>query len=1006
MRWLISKGLLAGWTLVIGVLFSCTSSAQVDVHSDTSYTGILERAGQWMRSGSYHVARRELEKIVGNNTEFGRRRDVLFLLARATYEDKDYEEAYQRSSEFLKNYPGDDRSEQIRLMQGISAFHTKRSATAIASLSAYLEQSIDRSHVGEALYWRAMSELDRGDQQSSQADLERCMSDASAVPYRDLALMGWALSLERRGEYQQASDKLEQLLSEYPSSKLRTAAFIRSASLSMRLNDPQHAVKLLTGVTPQTSSQREEYLLLSAEAEFRLGSYERAESDYKAFADEFPRSPDARKAQYGLGWSHLKRGDNREAQIVFDSLSTGRDSLAYAAMFQSGVLSLLEGNSNAAMSRFDTLVEKSPYDRYLDQAYYEMGMIKYRSKLYKEARRYFQLCARLYPESPLCVKAYGMLGESNMALSDFSNAQYAFSQVRKLGTSSDNLAQALFQEGVALYHLGRFKTCAERFDEYLHKFPHDRRLSQGYVWRGEALYQDGRFDEAEHAYSEALKLLQNDPKREDALYGYAWTLFEQKKFSQAADAFDRFTTMYPSSGRAIEASLRKADCYYFQGQYDKASTLYASLASVKTEGRTIEYAAFQLAMSYIERGEIERGIGHLRDFLVSYPSSIYNEVVQFNIGWTFFSKEQFSEAIPEFRRVMSAYPASQLMPRVLFNTGDAFFNLKTYDSARVYYQRVIHEYPTSPLVADALSGLQYTYEAEGKPGQAIAEIDTFLTKKPAGMLQEELLLRKGDILFGQGDFNGAIQEYKRLLTLKPDRAVQAKTLQQLGRTYELQNNPSQAITYYQQALSGFSDAENAPAVTLALGIVQVKSKQYRAAIGNLQNFDRRYPESPLTTEAKYHLGVAQMNLPDEQAAMTQFRTIISSSQDNIFADRSRLQIARLHLNQKEYTTSIDTLNALVNRRSDDLAADGLLMIGDAYLAQKKFKEALQAYHDVIQQYTDFPLQVERGRLGLGGTYEKMKDHKQARIAYQEILKSPVDPVVKNDVEQRMKKLRK
>jgi TolA-binding protein len=994
------------WTFIIGIFFSGSLPAQVQIHSDTSYIGILERADQWMRAGSYHVVRRELEKIVGNNSEFGRRRDVVFLLARATYEDKDYEEAYQRSSEFLKNYPGDNRTEQVRLMQGISAFHTKRSAVAVTALSAYLEQSEDRSRVGEALYWRAMSELDRGDQQSAQADLERCMTDASAVPYRDLALMGWALSLERRGEYQQALDKLEQLLSGYPASKLRTAAFIRSGSLSMRLHDPLRTVKLLTGIKPETPSQREEYLLLSAEADFRLGSYDRAESEYESFTNEFSHSPDARKAEYGLGWARLKRGDARGAQTVFDSLSTGKDSLAYAAMFQSGVLSELEGNANAAMSRFDTLVEKSPYDRYLDQAYYEMGMIKYRGKLYKDARRYFQFAARLYPESPLVVHAYRMLGESNMALSDFSNAQYAFAQVRKSGTSPDDLAQAFFQEGVALYHLGRFKTCAERFDEYLHKFSHDKHFSQAYVWRGEALYQDGRFDEAEHAYSEALKQLQNDPKKEDALYGYAWTLFEQKKFSQAAEAFDKFTTSYPSSDRSIEASLRKADSYYFLGQYDKASSLYTSLASLKTEGRTIEYAAFQLAMSYIERGETERGIARLRDFLVSYPSSIYDEVVQFNIGWAYFSKEQFSEAIPEFRRVMNAYPASQLMPRVLFNTGDAFFNLKTYDSSRVYYQRVINEYPSSPLVTDALGGLQYTYEAEGKPAMAVAEIDTFLAKKPAGLPQEELLLRKGDILFGQGDFSGAVQEYKRLLSLKPDRVVRAKTLQQLGRAYELQNNPAQAMTYYQQVLSEFSDAENAPAVTLALGIVQVKNKQYRAAMTNLQNFDKRYPESPLTTEAKYHLGVALMNLPDERAAMAQFQSNIASSSENIFADRSRLQIARLHLNRKEYSASVDTLNTLVNRRSDDLAADGLLMIGEVYLAQKKFREALQAYHDVIQQYTDYPLQVERGRLGLGTTYEKMKDNKQARIAYQEILKSPVDLTVKTDVQQRLKKLRK
>ena len=84
----------------------------------------------------------------------------------------------------------------------------------------------------------------------------------------------------------------------------------------------------------------------------------------------------------------------------------------------------------------------------------------------------------------------------------------------------------------------------------------------------------------------------------------------------------------------------------------------------------------------------------------------------------------------EFHTLEGRYPTSQLMPRVLFNTGDAFFNLKSFDSALVYYQRVIREYGSSPLVADAIGGVQYTYEAQGRPRQALADIDTILAKNP------------------------------------------------------------------------------------------------------------------------------------------------------------------------------------------------------------------------------------------------------------------------------------
>lgn len=997
-RFLLSVALLPAGLLSV--------TAQLRSEDSDTFSGILLRAQHWMKTGAYHVARLELGKIVDKEGPPGKDRDVLLLLTKADVEDGEYEDAYQRAAEFLSIYPNDPDLSDVRFMHGVSAFQTERSQNAIASLTSYLNSLGDRRRFGEAYFWLAMSKLDVGDQAGAQNDLELCYNNASDLTYRDYALMGFALALERKKEFARASERLDELLTEFPQSKFRTDAQIRLASLSLRLNNPRRTVELLEGTRPRFRGQREEYLLLRAAARFQLGDYDRAFKEYQTFGREFGDSPRSRQAQFGLAWTRLRRGDSIGAQREFDSLATGTDSLAFAGMYESGILSLLRGDANAALSRFDTLVAKTPYDRYADQAYYQMGLARYRAKNYREARHHFQLAARLYPDSPLRIDAFHMLGEASMALRDFANAQYGFSKVKKLGGTGAVLANALFQEGVALYHLGRFRSCADRFEEFLQRFPKEGRVSYALVWKGEALYQDAKFEEAERSYADALKLLSNSAKRQEGLYGYAWTLFEQKKFSQAAAAFERFTNSYPGSDLSLEASLRKADCYFFLGQYEKSGPLYEVLAKSKSESRTVEYAAFQLAMTYIQRGEIERGIDHLRDFLLVHPASIYAEVVQFNIGWTYFSKGRFPEAVAEFRIVQQRYPESQLMPRLLFNTGDAFFNLKNYDSARVYYQRVINGYPTTPLVTDALAGLQYTYQAEGKPTQALAEIDTFLTRRPAGIAEEELFMRKGDILFDQGEFGAAVQEYRHILSLKPNAAVESRAWHQLGRAYELQNDPSHAVQCYEKVISDFPDAEGATAARLALGIVQIKAKQFRAAAASLQGFEKRYPDSPLLTEVHYQLGIALMNIPDDERALIQFRSVIESAPDNIFADRSRLQMAHVLTQRKDYKISLDTLDALLRRRSDDLAAEGLIMIGETHVAQKKYREALQAYHDVIEQYKDFPVQVERARVRLGEAYEKMKDRKQARLAYEEIFKSPVDPAVQKDVEQRLKRLKK
>lgn len=967
----------------------------------------IEDASRWIGISSYHVARQKLEAALARGEANGEDRDVLFLLMQSAYEDRDYEESFQWAAEFLSSYGADGDRGSALLMKGVSAYQIRQVREARESLTLFLDEETTSTERGAAYFWRAMCAIEVGDWGSAESDMQHCFDDSSSVGYRDNALMGWALSLERRGDYARAATYLERLVTEYPQSELVTDARIRQASVALRNGDASGVLRHLEQADPSTPRQREETLFLRAEARYRLARYDAAQADYEELSRVAGDESLRKAARYGIAWSKLKRGDTAGAQAGFDALSVrGKDSLAYAAMYQGSVLALLQQNVLSAMARFDSLTQVSPYDRFAERSYYQMGLIQYRMKRYKEARRYFQLAARLFPDSPHRAEAYRMSGEASVALSDFSNAQFAFAQVRRLGTSPELVPGAMFQEGIALYHLGRFKSSADLLADLLARYPSDDRQAEVLLWRGEALYQDGRFADAERSYADALRLQKEGPHRATASYGIAWTLFEQKKFSQAAQAFDRFTTQFPNDEHVLEASLRRADCYFFLGEYDKSSAMYAALAEDKGSGRQAEYAAFQLGMSYIQRGESERGITHLRNFLQRFPTSVYNEVVQFNIGWTYFSKDQFPEALTEFRVVMRDYPQTQLMPRVLFNTGDAFYNMKQFDSARVYYQRVLKEYPETPLVPDAMSGLQYTYEAEGRPAGALAEIDTLLRTTTSGSSQEELLLRKGDILFGQADFGGAVLEYQKLLAMHPSKPVEAKVLYQLGRSFELENNPQQAVTFYDRLRREQPDAENTPAATLALGLAQIKTKQYAAAVAAFDEFERRFADSPLLPEVRYNRGIALSLLPDPAGARAQFESLITPNPADLFSERSRLQVAKIAIKQKAYKAALDTLNALVSRRNDDLAAEGLLLIAECYVAGKKTVDALQAYKDVYEQYTEFPLLVERARFGAGECYERLKDIPKARQSYEAVVTSAIDPVMRKDAQERLKRLRR
>jgi TolA-binding protein len=972
--------------------------------------GYIERSGERELStcaGALTDARFQFERELSNNPTYGRKADIIFSIARLALRDHEDEQAYQWSTTFLTEYPHDRRQPQATLIRGISAYQTERIDTAIAALNVFLSNALDDPGHGEAFYWRGLCEIEQGDWSLAEADFRSAFRDSLANERRDIILLAWSLTLEHRGEIAEAADKLEQMMSDYPESDYIMDARLRLASLSLQRHDPRRAIELLKEVKLKYRSQREESLLLAAESNLQSSYYESAQTDFKAFLAQYGQSEFTIRARSGLAWTYFRSGDSQDARLQFDSLGAQEDTIGLRSLYQSGAIALMDGKNAEAATEFERLVDRSPYDVDADKAYYLLGMIDYQAKRYRDARKNFEIVAKLFPESKLQLPAFRMLGEANFALGDFANAQYAFAQLRRLNAPDSLLAPSMFREGISLYYGGRFRSSAERFSDFLDKYPNDRRNSQAYAWKGEALFQDARYEEAEQAYSEALRLSPGDEMRSVAAYGVAWALFEEKKFSQAAAAFDKFTRDYPQSEHLVDASLRKADCYLFMREYDKANQLYASLATAKNESKTSEYAAFQLAMSYIQQGESLRGIDELRQFQRDHPNSIYAEVVQFNIGWTYFTMEQYPQAITELRSTMERFPESQLLPRVLFNMGDAFYNSKQFDSARVYYQQVIDRFPSSLLLRDAVNGLKFTYEAQGNSAAALSALDRYIgTKRDTSSLQQELFMNKADLLFGQGDLKGASAQYDSLIAMNPEKPLHARALQQLGHIAGLLKDTSKAVAYYLEVLQGYPETESAPVAALALGITYNRIGNFDQAVQTLGGFDSRYPSSPLIIEAQYEYGIALESSGARDSSEAQFQAIITQHPADIFADRSRMQIARIDQDAKEYRTAIDTLEGIVNRRSDDLAAEALIMMGDNYLSLKKSLDALESYNDVITQYKDYPLLIERARLGAGSAYEALKDRKHAREQYEEVAKNGIDELVRKDAAERLKRLKR
>lgn len=974
---------------------------------------ILE-AGDLINSGLFQKAQWLIEDYLRESLESDNKTEAYFLLLKSFIAQKKYEDAYFICEELSRLNISEIYFSNLLYYNGLSAFHTQRYWLSIEFFKKLSSLGEDPSLKFLALYYLALIYYEN----QNYIEAEKFITTASEnlnTNYpegvfdkigTDDILFLQASIYEAMGENLKAVNYLEKLITENKVSPLFLDANIKLVSILIKLGRNARALDYLNSIIPVTSIQKQQWLYYKAEAEYNLNFYSKSIQSYSELIKQFPAGKYTRQASYNLAWSYFKTNDYLNAVKYFKQVTTIDDTLTENSLYQIGLLLSLMDSALVAVETYEQLISKFPYGQYADRAYYQIGLIKFRLGHYPEARRNFQLAARIFPNSKIRKDSYRMLGELSLIVGDLSNAQFAFAQTQKYATSDTLAAIAIYQEGVALYQLGRFRSSSEKFSEFIRKFKNHYKISDAYFWLAEAYYQDGKYEEAENSYLTAIKMLSKEnPKKISALYGLSWSLFEQKKFRQAIHAFDDFIAESQNNSEKIEATLRKADCYFYLREYEKATQIYALLSQDRKNPRYAEYAAFQLGLSFIQRGEVNRGVENLKKFLLNFPNSIYSEVVQFNIGWAYFTSEQYDKAIQEFDLFLSKYSESQLMPRVLLNKADAFYNSHSYDSAIVYYKRVIEEYPNSLLRSDAINGLQFTYQAQNKSSEAIAVIDELITKQQGIVSNEELFLRKGDLYFEQGNFAQAVSEYQKVIQMQSSDSIIARALFQLGRCFEYENNPYKAEEYFNQILKKYPDSELAPSAALSAGNLLMKQKRWKDAEYYLLMFETIFSNSPHVWEARYNIGVSQLAQKNFNNARQQFEKIILQAPVNeVFAFRSRLQLARILQTKKFYQASNDTLSFIIQNIGDDIAAEALLIMGENFLLLKNPKSALEAFNQVIESFSNYPLLVERALLGSGECYVRLKDRTNARKVYQQILKNPIDPAVKKDAEERLRRL--
>ncbi|MFH1748098.1 MAG: tetratricopeptide repeat protein, partial [Planctomycetota bacterium] len=403
----------------------------------------------------------------------------------------------------------------------------------------------------------------------------------------------------------------------------------------------------------------------------------------------------------------------------------------------------------------------------------------------------------------------------------------------------------------------------------------------------------------------------------------------------------------------------------------------------------------------------------LVDELLPAAHGAIQEHLLYRRGLALFYADQFKEAIGQFERQLEQFPDGIWANKARFRQADAHAALKEFDQAeRIYGERV------ALLVGNTRKGelarvyMKFAEEYFAPPdsltrpdyGRARAFYERALELEPGETLRDDLMFHRAVCNQKLGSWQDAVTQYEEYLTVfdvefrrilkesgsatplpaGADRNGNHIIAARLGlaESYFAQGNGFAARRTAQNLLkllerADLSEPEQRDTNIKALYLLAqtygipapANAEALVLGIETLEKLLATFPDSRPAIQAAHDIGAAYSHLGRSEQAIAAFQALIDrrdikpeTAETNKLAEElsqdALFRIGQLYLSQKKYTDAIGTWNQYVARyptgphwsAAQQAIVDAEYRIGADAFAERKHDDARQTWSRFLQEY--------------------------------------------------------
>lgn len=932
------------------------------------------------------------------------RETALYFLAKSNYYLGSQSEASDYFEQFVREYPRSPLKEQVYSKLGLHYFEAGLYSASRENYNALISEFPESEFTGSAQYWIGESYVHEGKFSEAINYLENAISSRAGNKYLDYAIYSLAGVYERKGDYKSAVTYYDELISFYRNSPLLAAAQIRIGYCYFKLKDYDASILELSNpnIGTMTAEKQAEALYLLANAMYHTSDYEGAYKIYADIQNKFPSVSFIRDLRYAFAWTNFRLNKFADAYKFFNSVSETEDSMGIEAFFWKGEAKRNTGLLDEALKIYEQFLLKFPNSEKVQGVKYQLGLISYSDKKYEQAVK-FLVGSVTGKDKIITLKSYILLGEIELYRKKYQLADNYFGSVISMSPEDVSLLyRARLGKAISSYHQEKYKEVSDILKKIEEDNPNFE-FEKVSFFLAEALFNQKQYKEALSYYNR----ISTEDKQfgSFALYGKAYTYYNQADYKNATFYFSDFLKLFKNDERTDDASLRLGDSYFAVKDYDAAVRTYRDILSKKSKGVRADYVSYQLALAYYKAGKIKESLAELNSVSALYSKSEYGENALYLAGWIHFQQANYNAAIDKFLLMINTMPRSRLIPMILYSIGDSYFNLGSYDSSIAYYSRIVTSHAGSSYLFDAINGIQYCYIAKGDLTGAALIIDRYARQYKSSPFADELFLKKGEIFYTNGDYETAIAYYNEFIDLFPGSEHTADAFFWIAKSYRTTGKVLEAKQTFRALAERFPNAEITVSAVIELASLYQADNNNGEALKVINSVLGNFTKSPRYPELMYTKGKLLLVMNDAGGAYDLFDETSVYYADNLFGDKSKIELGKLELQNKRYKKAAEVLQKVVSKRNDDLAAEAQYILGLVYTADGKNNDAITSFVRVTNIFSLYDEWVTKSYLRLGELYTKSGDKNKAREMYKNVLAKHPDDEYGKEAQTKLRKLK-